>query len=389
MSDPFLPFALPLIGEEEIAEVVDTLRSGWLTTGPKTLRFEQDFAARLQMPHGIAVNSATAGLHLALEAFGLQPGQKVLTTPFTFTASAEVVRYLGADPVFADISADTCNLDPVAAAAVLAREPTVTMLMPVHFAGQACDMGALMELAKAKKLTVVEDAAHAFPTSYDGRQIGQIGHATVFSFYATKTLATGEGGMVVTRDDARAQRMRTMRLHGISKDAFDRYTSSQPSWYYEVVAPGFKYNMSDLAAALGIQQLARADAMLQRRTWIAETYTAAFADLPLRCPHVARPQDTHAWHLYTIQLELDALRLDRNRFIEEMVAAGIGTSVHFIPLYRHPYWRDRYQLKSTDFPVAEKVFQRIVSLPIYPKMSDGDVMRVVETVRRILQGFRR
>lgn len=380
MKKPFLPFALPLIGEEEIAEVVDTLRSGWLTTGPKAKRFEADFAQFVQMPHAIAVNSATAGLHLALEAFGLKPGQKVITTPFTFTASAEVIRYLGADPIFADIDPDTCNIQPESVQEILAQTPDVAMLLPVHYGGRACDMTALMDLAERYGLTVVEDAAHAFPASHRSKTVGQIGHATVFSFYVTKTLATGEGGMVVTPDEGRAARMRTMRLHGINNEIFDRYTASRPSWYYEVVAPGFKYNMSDMAAALGIHQLAKAETMRQRREWIAQRYTEAFQGLPFSCPPPANEGDLHAWHLYPIQLNVAELGIDRNTFIEKMCALGIGTSVHFIPLHQQPYWRDRYGLTPEMFPVAEAVYQRIVSLPIYPKMTNDDVNRVIEAV---------
>ncbi len=386
MSEAFLPFALPDIGEAEIDEVVDSLRSGWLTTGPKVRRFEQAFAERLAMPQAIAVNSATAGLHLALEAFGIGPGDKVLTTPFTFTASAEVVRYLGADPVFADIDEATCNLDPTCAAEVLARTADVRMLLPVHYGGQSCDMDPLLALARDHGLTVVEDAAHAFPTRYGDHWIGQLGDATVFSFYATKTVTTGEGGMVVLRDADKAARMRVMRLHGISHDVFDRYSAQKPSWSYEVVAPGFKYNLTDLAAALGIHQLARAEHMRQRREAIAAIYLREFADLPCRLPHPARPADTHAWHLFPLQLEQEAMA--RDRFIEFMCEAGIGTSVHFIPLHQQPYWRDRYGLRDQDFPVATRVARRIVSLPIYSRMSDADVDRVVTTVRRLLRHCR-
>lgn len=389
MTEAFLPFALPDIGEAEIDEVVDSLRSGWLTTGPKVRRFEQDFAERLAMPEAIAVNSATAGLHLALEAFGLSPGDRVLTTPFTFTASAEVIRYLGADPIFADIDEATCNLDPNCAATLLAREKGIRFLLPVHYAGQSCEMDALLALAREHGLTVIEDAAHAFPTSYGERWIGQLGDATVFSFYATKSITTGEGGMIVLRDREKAARMRVMRLHGISRDVFERYSAQKPSWYYEVVAPGFKYNLTDLAAALGIHQLARAETMRLAREAIANTYLRELDDLPCRLPLPARPADTHAWHLFPLQLELDALSIDRDRFIELMCAAGIGTSVHFIPLHQQPYWRDRYHLRDQDFPVATRVARRIVSLPIYSRMSAGDVDRVVTAVRRLLRQFQR
>ena len=385
-KDEFLPFALPFLGEEEIAEVVDTLRSGWLTTGPKTKLFEESFSQFVGVSQSVAVNSATAGLHLAIETMDVGPGDKVLTTPYTFTATAEVVRYLGADPIFVDIDPQTYNLDPANLKAYRDWKD-VKAIIPVHFAGQVCDMDAIMDVASAAGWKVVEDAAHALPTTYKGQMAGSLGDAGVFSFYATKTIATGEGGMVVTDDEVAAARMRTMRLHGINQDVFDRYVANHPSWYYEVVAPGFKYNMTDLAAAIGIHQLQKAWSFQERRNWIAARYTEAFSDLPLLTPHVARPNDIHAWHLYVIQLKLEDLSISRDRFIELMSQRGIGTSVHFIPLHIQPYWRDRYGFKPDDFPVAYDVYRRAVSLPIYPKMSDDDVFRVITAVREILEHF--
>ena len=383
MSDNFLPFALPCLGEEEINEVVDTLRSGWLTTGPKTKHFEEQFAQFVNMPHALAVNSCTAGLHLALEAVGVQAGDKVITTPYTFTATAEVIRYLGADPLFVDIDPKTFNIDPQKLAAVLEVVFGVTAILPVHFGGQACEMEPILAAARTHSLKVVEDAAHALPTYYQGRMIGHLGDITVYSFYVTKTLATGEGGMVVTANPDYAEHIRTMRLHGINRDVFDRSSSHLPAWFYEVVAPGFKYNMTDITAALGIHQLQKAKTFLQRRTEIAAQYTQSLIDLPLHLPY-QHPDSTHAWHLYVIQLQLEALTIDRNTFIERMTAAGIGTSVHFIPLHLQRYWRDRYGYKPEDFPVALDVYQRAVSLPIYPSMSDADVERVIAQVRKIL-----
>jgi dTDP-4-amino-4,6-dideoxygalactose transaminase len=389
-NESFLPFALPDIGEEEIAEVVDSLRSGWITTGPKAKRFEDEFAAFIGgNVRAVSCNSATAGLHLALEALGVGPGDQVLTTPYTFTATAEVVRYLGADPVFADIDAHTFNIDPAAAREVSARCARLKVVMPVHFAGQSCEMNALGGLAREYGACVVEDAAHALPATFGGRTIGTLSDVTVFSFYATKTIATGEGGMVVSRDDALVQRMRTMRLHGISRDVFDRYTSTTAKWYYEVVAPGFKYNMADTAAAMGIHQLKKAWRFLERRKWIAEYYDRALAGLPLRRPVTARVDDIHSWHLYVIQLELESLTIDRARFIELMGEQGIGCSVHFIPLHLQPYWRDRYDLTPQCFPVASEVYQRVVSLPIYTRMTDHDVERVARAVRHIIERFAR
>lgn len=384
LPQQFIPFAKPSIGEEEIQAVANALRSGWLTTGPVTKTFEQDFAEFISAPHVIAVNSATAGLHLALEAVGVQPGDKVLTTPFTFTATAEVVRYLGADPVFVDIDPDTFNIDPDKLAETARKTPEAKAIIPVHFAGQACDMDAVMAVARERGLAVIEDAAHALPTTYKGRMIGTIGDITVFSFYATKTITTGEGGMAATKSAAHADRMRTMRLHGISRDVFDRYSSEKARWSYEVVAPGYKYNLTDVASAIGVCQLRKARRFQTEREAIAERYSAAFADLPVKCPRKHRPDDTHAWHLYVIKLDLGRLRLTRDEFIERMRAAGVGVSVHFIPLHMQPYWRDRYDLKPEDFPVSAAVYQCCVSLPIWQGMTDVDVERVIAAVRKIL-----
>ena len=385
MTAPFLPFALPEIGEEEIAEVVDTLRSGWVTTGPKAKRFEQDFAAFLGDPglHCVAVNSATAGLHLALEALGVGPGDEVITTTHTFTATAEVVRYLGADVKLVDIDPATLNIDPAAVEAAIT--PRTKAVMPVHYAGLAADMPAILDLARRHGLKVVEDAAHALPTTCGGQLVGTLASdATVFSFYANKTITTGEGGMLVTRDAALAQRARTMRLHGMNRDAFDRFTAKVPSWYYEVVAPGFKYNLTDIAAALGLHQLKKAHAFQQRRAAIAAQYDAALAGLPLILPPPPAAGDQHAWHLYVLRLADDA-PLARDRFIERLFDAGIGCSVHYIPLHLHPYWRDRYALQPAMFPHSQRAYERMVSLPIYTRMSDDDVRRVVDAVRAALR----
>lgn len=381
---PFLRFAMPDIGEEEIAEVVDSLRSGWLTTGPKTRRFEEEFAEFLGNGlQAVAVNSATAGLHLALEAAGVAHGDEVITSAYTFTASAEVIRYLGADPVFIDIDPLTFNLDPTQIEqAITARTKAI---LPVHFGGLACEMDAIASIALRHGLKVIEDAAHAIPTTYNGRLIGALdSDVTVFSFYVTKPLATGEGGMVVTRDTALAERCRVMRLHGIDHDAFDRYTATKPAWFYEVVAPGFKYNMTDLAAAIGIHQLKKAWAFQQRRASMAKIYNDELADLPITLPPRPRNGDMHAWHLYVIRLK-DSAKVDRETFIEQMVARGIGCSVHFIPLHIQPYWRETYHLLPGDFPNALYAYQKSVSLPIYTKMTDNDQARVIEAVHDILR----
>lgn len=382
MSD-FLPFALPDIGEEEINEVLDSLRSGWLTTGPKTKRFEEDFAAFTGAgTEAVAVNSATAGLHLAMEAVGIGPGDEVITTPYTFTATAEVVRYLGADPVFVDIDPATFNIDPARIeAAITSRTKAI---IPVHFAGLSCDMEAILAIALKHGLKVVEDAAHALPTTCNGHLIGSLdSDATVYSFYATKTITTGEGGMVVTRNPEVAKRCRIMRLHGISRDAFDRYTSTKPSWHYEVVAPGCKYNMTDIAASLGIHQLKKAWSFQKKREAMALRYDAAFQDLPVILPPKAPAGDMHAWHLYVVRLADDAA-VTRDSFIELMAEKGVGCSVHFIPLHLHPYWRDRYNLKPEDFPNALHAYECAVSLPLFTKMAESDQEKVVNAVREIL-----
>lgn len=400
---PFLPFARPSIGEEEIASVVHTMRSGWLTTGPRTKEFEHAFAEAVGARHALAVNSATGGLHLALEAAGIGLDDLVLTPTWTFTATAEVARYLGAHPVFVDAEAETLNLDVghlERRVVELKREHGARLkaIAPVHFAGQACEMDAILDIAETHGLTVIEDAAHAFPTTVTSRavhdherrsrKIGTVGHASIFSFYATKTIATGEGGMVTTEDDRIAERIRLMRLHGISRDVWNRYTSTKPSWYYEVVAPGYKYNLTDIASAIGLVQLSRAQSFQDRRESIAKQYHAAFQGHPvLETPAHRHPGNTHAWHLYVLRLNLERLTIDRNRFIEEMAQRGVGCSVHFIPLHLQPYWRERYRLDPAAFPVASREFERVVSLPIYPDMDDDMVQRVITSVCEILQSF--
>lgn len=401
MTD-FLPFALPDIGDEEIAEIIDAIKSGWITTGPRAKRFEEDFAKFIgEGVEAIAVNSATAGLHLALEAAGIGPGDKVITTPYTFTATAEIIRYLGADPVFVDIDPQTFNIDPVLVEQAIGERSEVRgknhhpspithhpspfkAVIPVHFAGLSCDMERILKISKAHNLNVIEDSAHALPATHNSKLIGTLdSDATVFSFYATKTITTGEGGMIVTRNQEIARRCRVMRLHGINSDAFDRYTSTKPFWSYEVVAPGFKYNMTDVAAALGIHQLKKAWQFLKRRAEMAKRYDEAFKDLPVILPPKAPEGDVHSWHLYVIRLTEDA-KIKRDEFIEKMYEKGIGCSVHFIPLHLHPYWRDRYDLKPEDFPNALKAYEQAVSLPIYTKMTDADQERVIEAVKSIL-----
>ena len=383
MTLPFLPFARPDIGDAEIAAVTQALRSGWVTTGPKTREFEQVFGAYLGGGlECVAVNSATAGLHLALEALGIGPGDEVIAPTLTFTATVEVVRYLGADPVLVDVDPVTLNIDPEKIRAAIT--PRTKAIMPVHYGGLACDMDAILAIAREHGLKVVEDAAHALPTTWRGTLVGQLqSDATVFSFYANKTITTGEGGMAVTRDPQLAQRMRVMRLHGMNRDAFDRFTSRTPAWYYEVVAPGFKYNMTDVAAAMGVEQLARLPEFVQRRQQLAARYGAELAGLPLTLPADAPQGDTHAWHLYVVRLREDA-PLERDDAIQALSDRGIGTSVHYVPLHRHPYWRDRYQLAPAMFPHADAAYRAMVSIPLFTAMSDDDQGRVIAALQDIL-----
>ena len=384
MTQKFLPFSLPDIGEEEINEVVDTLRSGWVTTGPKTKQFEQDFAEYLgDGVQALAVNSATSGLHLALEALGVQAGDEVIIPSYTFTATAEVIRYLGATPVFVDSCEDTMNISPEAVERAITDKTKA--IMPVHFAGLACDMDALIAIAKKHNLKIVEDAAHAFPTKYKGKLIGTLDtDAVVFSFYANKTMTTGEGGMVVSRDQAIIDRCKIMRLHGISRDAFDRYQSKTPAWYYEVVAPGFKYNMPDIGAAIGLHQLKKINRFQDLREKYAEEYFKQLSDLPLILPaKPAEENSQHAWHLYPIRLD-DTVSISRDEFIVRMAEKGIGCSVHFIPLHKQPVWRDTYHLTPEQFPIAEQAYQREVSIPLFTKMTSDDQQHVINSIREIL-----
>lgn len=382
-NDAFLPFALPDTGQEEEAEVIAALRSGWITTGPRTRQFEQRFAEFLEGDvEAIAVNSATAGLHLVLEGLGIGPGDEVITTTLTFTATAEVVRYLGADVVLVDVHDDSLNID------VQAIEEAITSrtkaIVVVHYCGLACDMTAITKIARKHGLRLIEDAAHALPTSWGGRIVGTLdSDATVFSFYANKTMTTGEGGMVVTRNKDLAARMRIMRLHGISRDAFDRFVSRTPAWYYEVVAPGFKYNMTDVAAAIGLQQLLKLPGFLVRRQELAREYFRALSDLPIRMPADAAPGDVHAWHLFVIRLD-GAASVDRDTVIRHLADRGIGTSVHYVPLHRHPYWRDRYRLVPESFPVADAAYRSMLSIPLYTRMTASDQARVIEALREVI-----
>ncbi len=381
----FLPFAAAETDETELAEVMDTIRSGWLTTGPKTRRFEGEFAAAVGARHAVAVNSCTAAMHLALECIGLRSGDEVITTPYTFAATAEVIRYFDARPVFVDVDPRTLHLEPERIDdAITCRTRAI---LPVHIAGLPVDLDAIREVANQHGIPVIEDAAHAFPAKYHGKMIGALSTVTCFSFYATKTLTTGEGGMICTEEETLADRCRIMALHGISRDAWNRYTA-EGNWYYEIRAPGFKYNMTDVAASLGLAQLCKAERMWARRRMIARRYNEAFGEMPELETPADHPECQHAWQLYMVRLNLDRLTIDRSQFITELKQCRIGTSVHFIPLHIHPYYRETYGYTPEDFPVALREYQREISLPIYSKMSDEDVGDVIDAVCQVVAKFR-
>jgi dTDP-4-amino-4,6-dideoxygalactose transaminase len=394
MRKTFLPFAMPMISEDAIAEVSDSLRNGWITTGPKTKRFEDGLREYVGASHAIAVNSCTAGLHIALTAFGVGPGDEVIVPTLTFCSTANVVVHLGARPVLVDVGEDF-NVTPEAIEKAITKKTKA--IIPVHFAGQVCDLDAIYEVAARHGLPVIEDAAHAVGAGYGGLRIGadalhtsmpKLQGVTVFSFYAIKNLTTGEGGMITTDDEDLAERMRLYSLHGMSRDAWKRY-SSAGSWYYEVVVPGYKCNMTDIQAAIGIHQLKRLDDFIATRNHYASLYDQAFADMPEIEIPITRPNRSHAYHLYVIRLALDMLSIDRAQFIEELRAMNIGSSVHFIPVHLHPWYQKEYGYSRGDLPVAERLFDSIISIPLYPKMSEDDLQDVVEAVRYIVKQHRR
>jgi dTDP-4-amino-4,6-dideoxygalactose transaminase len=387
MQDNPIPFHRPSIGQEEISAVQQVLESHWLTTGPVAQQFEREFAEFVGCKYAIAVSSCTAALHLALDAIGIGPGDEVLVPTYTFAATAEVVVYLGATPVLCDCVAGEFNIDPAEVAKKIT--PRTRAIIAVHMAGEPCDLQKLREIADRHSIHLVEDAAHAIPASYHGRRVGSISELTAFSFYATKTITTGEGGMLTTDDELYAKRASVMRLHGISGDAWKRYTS-QGSWYYEIVDAGFKANMPDLLAALGRAQLRRAEAFARRRREIAELYLRRFSNIDeLEMPPIGGKNVEHAWHLFILRLRSEMLTLGRNELIQQLKQSGIGTSVHFIPLHLHPYYRDRFGYQPGDLPNSEDAFARCLSLPIYPDMSDSDVERVASAVESFVGQNRR
>jgi dTDP-4-amino-4,6-dideoxygalactose transaminase len=388
-----IPFYKPSIGQAEIDEVIDCLRTGWLTTGPKVKRFEEEFAHYVQHTHAVAVNSCTAALHLALEAIGLKAGQRVVVPTMTFAASAEVVRYFDAVPLFADCRADDLNLDVSHAAERIAdakaRGQEVAAIIPVHFGGQIGDAAGVRRLAREHNLPIIEDAAHCCPAYYRDdadspwKTVGTDAAITCFSFYANKTITTGEGGMACTQSEAYADRMRIMSLHGISRDAWKCYTA-EGTWYYEIVAPGYKYNLTDIAAAIGLHQLRKADLLRRRRAELAERYLELLKDVEEIVLPIKMPNRFHSWHIFAVRLKLGNGGLDRAGMIEELKRAGIGTSVHWLPLHMHPYYRDTLGCKESDCPRAASIYPGLISLPLYPDMTVDEVEYVCKNLMDIL-----
>lgn len=386
VRDSFLPFAQPWITDEEINEVAKVLKSGWLTTGPKVLEFEGKIKEYVGAREAVAVNSCTAALHTSLAALGIGSGDEVITSPFTFAATANVIVLQGARPIFVDIDSATYNIDPERLKRAISGKTRATI--PVHYAGQPCDMDEIMEIAQRHNLSVIEDAAHAIGAEYNGRKIGTIGDTTCFSFYPIKNMTTGEGGIITTEDERLADEMRKWRLHGISKDAWKRYEKTG-SWYYEIEHAGFKYNMMDMQAAIGLVQLSKLDKFIETRQKYALYLTEKLSQFPeLKLP-VEKEGVRHVWHLYPIRVKADMLKINRDRFIEALAAENIGTSVHFIPLHLHPFYQKTFGYKRGDFPNAEHVYEGLISLPLYPKMSQRDLDGVVEAVTKIIRYYRK
>ncbi len=382
-----IPFCRPDISEREIAELLETLRSGWLTTGPRTRRFEERFAEYAGASQAVALNSCTGALHLALAALGLSEDDEVITTPYTFVASSEVIMYHRARPVFVDVDPETLCIDPAKIEQALG--PRTRMILPVHMAGHPAEMDPLLEIARRHGLKVVEDAAHATETCYGNRKVGSIGDATCFSFYATKNLVTGEGGMLTTADPELAERARILSLHGMNRDAWKRYDKGG-SWYYEIVETGFKYNMTDLQAALGLVQLERIEEMRGRRLRLEEVYREILGREPELFQLPARGEGhLHAWHLYMLRLRLEALKIDRARFIELLAERDVHASVHFIPVHLHPWYRRTFGYRGGEFPVTEREYMRELSLPFYSALSDAQAVRVAECCLEIGREHRR
>ncbi len=385
MRGKFLRFSPPLIDEDEINGVIETLQSEWITTGPRTRSFEKEFKTFLGARSALALNSCTAALHTALATLGVGQGDEVITTTMTFASTVNVIEHVGGRPVLVDVESDTLNINPEKIQAVITTKTKA--IMPVHYAGHPAELDSVYDLAKKHRLFVIEDAAHAFPAEYKGQKIGSGRNPVAFSFYATKNITTAEGGML-TGEEAFIEKARIISLHGMSHDAWKRYDKGG-SWYYEVIYPGFKYNMTDIQAAIGLAQLKKVSYFQKRRKEIVEAYNEAFEGQTALETPIERPEVTHAWHLYVLRLNLDALTIGRDRFIEELKMRNIGTSVHFIPIHLHPYYRDRYGYRPEDFPVAYSNYLRILSLPLYPRMTDEDVADVIEAVLDIVERYKR
>ena len=386
MDKDYLLFHKPFISEEEIDEMVDTLRSGWLSMGPKTIRFEEEFNKYIGSKKSVAVSSWTAAGHLTLEAFGIEKGDEVIVPTMTFPATAEIVCYFGAKPVIVDVDKDTLNISLEEIEKAIT--PKTKAIIPVHYGGQPCDLDEIQEIANIHNLKVLEDAAHSLPATYKGKKIGTISDVTCFSFYATKTLSTGEGGMICTNDQEIAERCAIMRLHGINRDAWKRYSESG-SWYYEVVAPGYKYNFTDLQASLGLPQLKKVDTMWEWRKKIALRYLEGFKDLDLLTLPFIKLDRESSWHLFPVRLNLEMLTKNRAQIIDELKKHNVGVGVHFMPVHQHLYYSETFKLDDKNYPIASATFPRLMSLPIYPGMTDNSVEKVISTVREILNQHRR
>jgi dTDP-4-amino-4,6-dideoxygalactose transaminase len=380
--EKYLIFGSPLIEEPEIQEVVDSLRSGWLGTGPKVARFEDVFKEYTGAKYAMALNSCTAGLHLSMIVTGIRSGDEVITTPLTFASTANAVIHTGATPVFVDVEKETMNIDPEKIEEAIT--PRTRAIIPVHFAGRPCNMDAIMDIARQHDLIVIEDAAHCIEGWYKGKKIGNIGDMTCFSFYVTKNIVTGEGGMVTINKEVWADKIKMYGLHGLSKDAWRRY-SDEGFIHYQVLFPGFKYNMMDIQASLGIHQMKRIDKYLKRRKEIWEKYNSAFSNLPVFCPAEPEKNTVHARHLYTLLIDIDKIKKTRDDVQQELHERNIGTGIHFISLHLHDYYRKTYGFNPDDFPNAKFVSDRTISLPLSAKLTDGDVGDVIEAVRGILK----
>jgi perosamine synthetase len=378
-----LPYGRQSVDEDDIQAVADVLRSDWLTTGPKVGEFEEIFAARVGAKYAVSFSSGTAALHGAAFAAGLSPGDEAITSPMTFAATANCVLYQGAVPVFADVSADTLNLDPEQVAARIT--PRTKAILPVDYAGHPADLAPILQVAEARGLVVIEDACHALGAEYQERRVGSIAHMTVFSFHPVKHITTGEGGMVTTADPGLAETLRRFRNHGISSEARQRQGAGQ--WHYEMVLLGFNYRLPDIACALGIKQLRRLEGNLARRREIAARYTSEFSSIPAVIPPAIRSEANPAWHLYPIRLDLKKLTADRGQIFRALRAENIGVNVHYIPVHRHPYYRDRFGYKGGEFPVAEAAYERLITLPMFHGMSDRDVADVIQAVRKVVEHY--